>query len=100
MAVPPGWREVLEVVFDDTGEYAPPRADAQPLSIDAAGRILAFVTRHRARRRLVLHCHAGVSRSRSVAAAISELEALPYRWTVVNPDVVATMRAAAAAGAQ
>ncbi len=93
----PDWHDVLEIVFDDTGQYATPRPESQMLSMNAARIILAFVARHRCRRRLVLHCDAGVSRSRSLAAVISELEALPYRWTVVNPDVVMVVRAAATA---
>ena len=32
----------------------------------------------------MLHCHAGVSWSRSVAAGIAEVFGLPYRWTVLN----------------
>lgn len=91
----PGWVEVLRVPCDDTGPYAQVMPGAQPLTSDEAAAILVFVRRHLGRRRLVIHCAAGVSRSRSIASAIAEVFALPYRWTALNADVVAAIRAAA-----
>jgi predicted protein tyrosine phosphatase len=91
-----GWADVLSIECDDTGEFAPPRQDSRPLTVTEASAILDFVEHHRHQRRLVIHCDAGVSRSRSVAAAVAEHLGLPYSWTVFNADVVATVRAAAA----
>ncbi|MBL0889124.1 MAG: hypothetical protein IBJ19_00790 [Gemmatimonadaceae bacterium] len=82
-----GWIEVLALVFDDTGSLAASRPDARSICIEDARRIVAFVSRHVRRRRLVLSCDAGISRSRSVAAAVARLLNLPYRWTVLNPVV-------------
>jgi predicted protein tyrosine phosphatase len=89
----PGWVAVLRVACDDTCAYAPARRHARSLTPDEAAAVLAFVAAHPTARRLVVHCRAGVSRSRSLAAALAERLALPYRWTVVNPDVVAAVRA-------
>ena len=90
-----GWVAVLDVACDDTGPYAAATSSARALTREQAREILTFVQRHLHRRRLVLHCHAGVSRSRSVAAAIAELFRLPYHWTPLNTDAVAAIRAAA-----
>ncbi len=90
-----GWVEVLRVACDDTGPYAVPTLTGRSLSPDEAASILAFVRRHLGRRRLVVHCVAGVSRSRSVAAAVASVFGLPYRWTALNPDVTSAIGAAA-----
>lgn len=95
IALQPGWAEILAVECDDTGPYAAATSSARALTREEAREILAFVQRHLHRRRLVLHCHAGVSRSRSVAAAIAEVCGLPYHWTALNADAVAAIRAAA-----
>lgn len=39
-----------------------------------------------------------MSRSRSLAAAIAQVLHLPYRWTVLNPDVFDLVARAAALG--
>ena len=46
--------------------------------------IAAFVQSHRRAPHILLHCHAGASRSRSAAAAICEAYGWPYRWTVLH----------------
>lgn len=96
-ALQPGWAAVLRVACDDTGPYAPTGQDAQSLTLDQATAILQFVRAHLGRRRLVLHCVAGVSRSRSVAAAVAEIFGLPYVWTALNDDVGRAIHAAALA---
>jgi predicted protein tyrosine phosphatase len=90
-----GWRAVLSVVFADTGPYAAPHAGQAGLTREIAYDILDFVEAHRACRRMTIQCHAGVSRSRSLAAVLADLFALPYKWTAVNPDVVRVVREAA-----
>ncbi len=84
-----GWVDTLFLVFDDTGAFAVPRVGAQGMTPADAIALLRFVERHRTRHRLVLQCEAGVSRSRSLAAVISQVFQLPYRWTVLNHDVFA-----------
>lgn len=96
-ALRPGWAAVLRVACDDTGAYVPAIDGAQSLTPDQATTILRFVREHLERRRLVVRCAAGVSRSRSVAAAVAEIFGLPYRWTALNVDVVAAIRAAVVA---
>ena len=91
----PGWVEVLTVACDDTGRYAEAVPGAQTLIAQEAAAIVGSVRRHLGRRRLVIHCAAGVSRPRSVASALADVFGLPYRWTVFNTDVVAAIRAAA-----
>lgn len=93
--VQPGWVAVLSLECDDTGVYAPHRADARPLTIPEAIEVVDFVARHKHERRLVIHCDAGVSRSRSLAAALAELCRAPYRWTVLNEEVVRAVQEAA-----
>jgi hypothetical protein len=91
-----GWVAVLAVECDDTGPYAAASLNARSLSGDDAVAVLRFVARHRHLQRVVIHCAAGVSRSRSVAAVLAETFGLPYRWTAFNADIVAAMRGAAA----
>jgi hypothetical protein len=49
-----------------------------------AASIAEFAIRHRNAQTIVLHCHLGVSRSRSTAAALCEAFGWPYRWTVLH----------------
>lgn len=93
----PGWAAVLHVVCDDTGPYAPAGPDAQSLTSDQVTAILQFVRDHLGWRRLVLHCAAGVPRSRSVTAAVAEIVGLPYVWTALNGDAGRAIKAAALA---
>jgi predicted protein tyrosine phosphatase len=77
-----GWGAVLALEVsdvDERGEIAP-SATLEPL----AEAIAEFAIRHRNARTIVLHCHLGVSRSRSTAAAICEAFGWPYRWTVLH----------------
>jgi predicted protein tyrosine phosphatase len=77
-----GWRALLALEVPDVdvkGELTPP-ANLEPL----AEAIAEFAIRHRNARTIVLHCHLGVSRSRSTAAAICEAFDWPYQWTVLH----------------
>jgi len=77
-----GWRAVLSLEVPDVG----PSGDLAPLvDLSYAGEAVAeFLTANRNIAGIVLHCHLGVSRSRSVAAAICEAFAWPYQWTVLH----------------
>ena len=90
-----GWWAVHRIECDDTGQFAANRGDALPLTQQDARAVLEFVSTYREARRVVVQCHAGVSRSRSLAAALAEQFGLPYRWTVFNADMLAAIRRAA-----
>jgi predicted protein tyrosine phosphatase len=96
-ALQSGWAAVLCVACDDTVSYALAGHDAQSLTLDQSTATFQFVREHLGSRRLVVNCAAGVSRSRSVAAALAEIFGLPYRWTALNADVVRVMKSAAVA---
>jgi predicted protein tyrosine phosphatase len=89
---------VLRLQFEDTGlyaEYATTGGDnPATISPEQAKEVAAFVLHHRRASSLLVQCAAGVSRSRSLAAAVCATLSLPYEWTVVNDDVYrAVMRA-------
>lgn len=96
--------DVLHLVFDDTSATYAESGQDNPSTISAeqADAVAAFVQRHRSRAALVIHCTAGVSRSRSLAAAVCSALRLPNEWTVVNDDVqravLAAIRRAVAVG--
>lgn len=77
-----GWNSVLSLEIEDVDLHGnlEPGVDVR---VPAAA-IAAFVQTHRRAPQMLLHCHAGVSRSRSVAAAICEAFGWPYRWTVLH----------------
>lgn len=91
-ALAPGWQAVLSVEIEDADLHGQldtafdlhPEADA----------IAQFVCAHRGARHLVVHCHAGVSRSRSVAAAICDTFGWPYHWTVLHKSLYDALAAA------
>lgn len=82
---------LLPLVFDDTGIFATRSADSTStdtiMTAEQADAAVAFVREHRDANTLVIHCTAGVSRSRSLAAAICRALELPYEFTVRNQDV-------------
>lgn len=87
--------DVLRLAFDDVSLYAADLgAEARSITPEQADAVIAFFERHRHRQRLVLHCTAGISRSRSAAAALAECYGLPYRFCCVNDDVARAVRSA------
>lgn len=77
-----GWKAVLSLEIEDVDLHGnlSPGADVRA----QAAAIATFVRTHRHAPLILLHCRAGVSRSRSVAAAICDAFGWPYRWTVLH----------------
>jgi predicted protein tyrosine phosphatase len=77
-----GWHAVLEIEVPDVDVYGNlgPGADVSP----AAREIAAFLRAHHDAPSILVHCRAGLSRSRSVAAALCESRGWPYAWTVLH----------------
>jgi predicted protein tyrosine phosphatase len=66
----PGWRAILRLKFHDTDDE---NSILSVFSIEQARAVIAFVEEHAARAAGVLvHCHAGVSRSAAIARFIGE----------------------------
>lgn len=80
-----GWKAVLFLEIDDVDLHGnlEPGVDVRP----PAAALADFVRTHRRAPQILLHCHAGVSRSRSAAAAICEAFGWPYRWTVLHQPI-------------
>lgn len=77
-----GWKSVLSLEIEDVDLYGnlDPGVDVHR----SATAIAAIARTHRRAPQILIHCHAGVSRSRSVAAAICEAFGWPYHWTVLH----------------
>src|ERR1035437_5067071 len=77
-----GRRAVLCLEVPDVG----PSGELAPVVdlSDVGEAVAEFVTANRNSAGTVLHCHLGVSRSRSVAAALGGGFAWPYQWTVLH----------------
>jgi rhodanese-related sulfurtransferase len=87
-----GWLAVLALEVQDVnarGDLEPPVDLTQ-----AAAAVAEFVSAHRSVARIVLHCHLGVSRSRSTAAALCESFGWPYHWTVLHEPLYRAVLAA------
>lgn len=67
----PGWNAILRVQFYDYPWPDWPEFERATLQTEDADRIAEFAIKHRAAKRLVVHCDAGISRSPAVAMAIS-----------------------------
>lgn len=85
----PNFADVLYLSFDDTGVELVGMEDktAKKLTDDDIRKIVSFVVKHMDKEKLVIHCFAGISRSRSMAAAICDHFHLPYQYTVNNRSV-------------
>lgn len=86
---------VLRLVFNDTGQFAN-HASAGLDATDAfsaahAQAVVACLRAHDDAKVLMIHCAAGISRSRSLAAAVCVSLDLPYSFHVVNDDVYCAM---------
>jgi hypothetical protein len=82
--------EILRLQFDDRPddkENVEKFAGAVLITEEQANKIGEFVWRNRNRNKILIHCFAGVSRSRSTAAAIVTEFQLPYKYTVFNSRV-------------
>jgi len=79
--------DVLHLQFDDVAVGSADHERATSITPDEARKVVEFVNKHRDASRLVIHCFAGMSRSRSMASAIADYLNLPYDFTVLNPHV-------------
>lgn len=83
----PNFVDVLRLQFDDTAVSHLGDDQARSITRHQARDVAAFVAKHKDKKKLVIHCFAGMSRSRSMAAAIAEVLDIPFRFTVLNPHV-------------
>lgn len=92
------FQDVLYLEFDDTEEVGPEMAGWPPeiLYNDAlADQVAEFVNKYiDTAQVLVIHCFAGINRSRSMSSAIAKHFDLPYKWSVGNALVYDTTLAA------
>lgn len=90
----PNFVDVLRLSFDDTGVELAGLEDmsAKKLSFTDINNVVNFVVKHMDKSKLVIHCFAGISRSRSMAAAISDHFRLPFYFTINNKDVYNKIR--------
>ncbi len=77
-----GWQSVLSLEIEDVDLHG--NLDLGADVHEPAAAIATFARAHRRAPHILIHCHAGVSRSRSVAAAICEYFDWPYRWTILH----------------
>ena len=87
-----GWKDVLSLEIPDVDFHG--RVDPGWDLAVPTREIAQFVRRHAAATRILLHCHLGVSRSRSIAAALCEQRQWPYAWTVLHQPLYEAMRTA------
>lgn len=88
-ALAAGWPAVLSLEIEDVDLHG-----NVGHSVDApAAAIAAFARVHRRAPLILIHCAAGVSRSRSVAAGICEAFGWPYQWTVLHQPLYAAVLA-------
>lgn len=91
----PGFKDILRLRFDDTPDDELYEYDLREgLQDDDAEHVAEFVLRHRGVNKIVIHCFAGASRSRSMAAAICAVLKLPYHYTVKNSLVYSKVTSA------
>ena len=87
------YRGVLRLTFEDLSE-SDDGEESNTISVEQAAAVARFIREHADARTLMLHCQMGVSRSRSVAAALCDVERRPYSYTAVNDPVYRRVRAA------
>ena len=85
------YRGVLRLVFEDLSEVDDGH-EADTISEAQAAAVARFVREHADARTLIVHCQMGVIRSRSLAAALCDIEHRPYSYTAVNDAVYRRVR--------
>lgn len=90
------WKAVLQLEIEDVDLHG--NLDPDVDMRGPAEAIANFVKSHRQAPEIALHCHAGVNRSRSAAAAICEAYGWPYRWTVLHRPLFDAVLAALRGG--
>ena len=90
----PQFVDVLRLRFDDTAVSHRGDEAAQSITPEQSQQVAEFTRKHTDKNKLVIHCFAGMSRSRSMAAAIAESLQLPFKFTVVNPHVFNSVKQA------
>jgi predicted protein tyrosine phosphatase len=88
------FKDILYLVFDDTTVDDFYHERPTGLSTQQAEKIADFVVKHRDRKKLVLHCYAGMNRSRSTAEAICRELKLPFAYTINNYELFEQVRKA------
>lgn len=83
----PRYRGVLRLVLEDTSEFADAALDAATITAEQAAAVASFVRADADADALLLHCQAGVSRSRSISASICDVGGRPYQFTAINDNV-------------
>ena len=84
-----GYKDVLSLHFEDVVEPGP-QFDGVPPEIlytyEMANKVAQFIYTHKDTdvTLLVIHCHAGINRSRSMAAAIVDHFKWPFKYSVGN----------------
>lgn len=81
------FEDILRLEFDDVAVQQVGDETATSISKEQSVKVVEFVQRHLDKKHLVIHCFAGISRSRSIAAAICQHFALPYKFTALNSHV-------------
>ena len=77
------WSDVLRVEIPDLSVDG--RSDPTPESLSTTACAIAdFVHAHRGAPVIAFHCHAGVSRSRTVASVVCEYYGWPYEWYALH----------------
>lgn len=87
------WSDVLRLELPDIswdGQHDPTPESLAP----QASALVSFVHKHRSSPLIAFHCHAGVSRSRTAAAAVCEHYKWPYEWAALHYSWEAALRTA------
>lgn len=95
-----GWHSVLRLQFDDIDVAEPEFQPAEPYVIfneDHAKQVIEFVTAAKESGQvegIMVHCHAGISRSAAVAKWIAEKYGLPFSesYSLYNRHIYRVLR--------
>jgi predicted protein tyrosine phosphatase len=84
--------DIMRLEFDDTGMEMLGIEGAKEFTKNDAKNVWLFVMKHIDKKKLVIHCFAGLSRSRSMAAAIVDSLGLPYKYSINNKSLYTLMK--------